>query len=438
MSTLFYNAQILTMTQSSPSLLRGAVGVIDKRIALVTQSEEATAEFTERHPEARKIDCCGKLLMPGLINTHTHVAMTLQRGTGDDTELMPWLNEIVWPFEALQSDDDIEAGARLGIAEMLLGGTTTFVDMYWSEHAIAKAVEQLGVRAVLGESCLEGRMDQFEENLPRLVACTAACDRISAIVSPHAPYTCPPAIMARCVELSEQHQLPIQTHLAETTAEVQTIRELYDKTPTKYLDDCGVIKPSTILAHSIYLSDEDINIINKRGAKVAHNPQCNMKISSGVAPIPALLAAGVTCSIGTDGVCSNNDLDMWDEMRTASFVHKLTSGSPTTLPAYQVLQMATVGGAKSIGREGELGVIAEGALADIILLNTNRLHYRPQHDLISSLVYCGKAADVECVMVNGCLLVEDYTLKGCDTEAISAEVERRSKAIFKLMGRTEI
>ncbi len=436
MTTLFFNAKVLTMTEEIPSLSLSAVGVVGSRIELVTSSLEEIAAFEKKHPTLRKIDCKGKLLMPGLINTHTHVAMTLQRGTGDDVELMEWLNNIVWPFEALQGDDDIEAGARLGIAEMLLGGTTTFVDMYWSEYAVASAVEQMGIRALLGESCLEGdRMTNFEQNLPKLIEKAAQCERITVAVAPHAPYTCSPAILERCAELSEEHNLPIIIHLAETKDEEQTIRELYDLTPTEYLKRSGVIKPSTVLAHGIYISDSDIEIIKECGAHIAHNPQCNMKISSGVSPLPQLLAQGVSCTIGTDGAGSNNDLDMWDEMRTASFLHKLTAGSPTVLPAYEVLKMATVGAAKAIGREGELGIIAEGALADIIVVNTSRVHYRPHHDIVSSLIYCGKAADVECVMVAGELLVQDYSLLNCDIEAICCDVEQRSRAIFSSLGR---
>ncbi len=433
MTTLFYNAQILTMTHAEPTLINGAVGVVGERIALVSQSQEEISHFEEQHPDLRKIDCKRKLIMPGLINTHTHVAMTLQRSTGDDVELMPWLNNIVWPFEARQSDEDIKAGARLGIAEMLLGGTTTFVDMYWSEAVIASAVEDMGIRALLGESCLDAVMEGFEAKLISLKERAAACNRISAVVAPHAPYTCCKETLQQCVELAQKHELSLMIHLAETKSESQTIRDLYNQTPTEYLDSCGMITPSTILAHSIHLSAQDIEIIKSRGAHVAHNPQCNMKISSGVAPIPTLLSEGVNCSIGTDGVCSNNDLDMWDEMRTASFIHKHTAESPLVMPAYEVLKMATVGGAKAIGREGELGVIAEGALADIILLNINRLHYRPHHDIISSLVYCGKAADVECVMVNGELLVEDYTLLNCDIEALCTDVEERSRAILAAM-----
>ncbi len=434
MVTIFHNAQILTMTSTEPTLLRGAVGVVGSHIALVSDSAEALASFETSHPEATKIDCQGKLLMPGLINSHAHIPMSLQRGTGDDIELMEWLNDTVWPFEAMQSDEDIEAGARLGIAELLLGGTTTFVDMYWSEHYVAKAVEQMGIRAFLGESCLEGeRMENFERNILPLIEHASGSELINAVIAPHAPYTCPPAIYKRCVELAEQYSLPLTTHLAETLDEQRTIEERYGMTPTEYLDSLGVLTPSTLLAHGVHLSESDIEIIRQRGAHVVHNPQCNMKISSGVAPVPALLAAGVSCVMGTDGVCSNNDVDMWDEMRTASFLHKLTTSSPTTLPAYKVLQMATVDAARALGAQGTLGVITEGALADLILMNINRVHYRPHHDIISSLVYCGKAADVEYVMVNGTMRVANYELLNCDLESICKDVESRSRAIFATM-----
>ncbi len=420
------------MTQQTPSLIDGAVGVVGSRIALVAQRGQAQiAEFEAEHPALQKIDCQGKLLMPGLINTHTHVSMTLQRGSGDDIELMPWLNEIVWPFEALQSDEDIEAGARLGIAEMLLGGTTTFVDMYWSEDYVASAAEELGIRALLGESCLDGKRSEIMEiNLPKLVERVAKSELLRAAIAPHAPYTCSPELLQRCVQIAQQRDIPLIIHLAETLFEAQVIEERYNLTPTQYLDKYGIITPNTILAHAIHLSDDDIEIIKQRGAHIAHNPQCNMKLASGAAPTARLLERGVSLTIGTDGVCSNNDLDMWDEMRTAALLGKHSSQRATALSAYETLRLATVNGAAAIGLGGELGVIAPGALADIILVDTSKPHFRPRYDLISSLVYCGKAADVDTVMVHGKLLVESGKLLGVDLEAICMDVERRSAEIF--------
>lgn len=419
------------MSESTPSVFEGAVGVVGNTIAMVSADSSVIDAFCSEHTDAQVVECGGKLLMPGLINTHCHVAMTLQRNSGDDIELMEWLNDTVWPFEARQSDDDIVAGARLGVAEMLLGGTTSFVDMYWSEHRIAEAVEELGIRAVLGESCLEGRMPIFEKNLAELVEVAKGSSRITAAVAPHAPYTCPPAVYKRCVELAEQHDIPLITHLDEAPSEREMIGANYNLSPTEYLDAQGMLTPSTIVAHSIHLSSKDVEILAERGAHVAHNPQCNMKIASGTAPITSYFEAGVNCALGTDGVCSNNDLDMWDEMRTGAFLQKLSNARATVMPAYQMLQMATVNGAKAIGAEGRLGVIKEGALADIILLDITRPHYRPLHNVASAVLYCGKAADVATVMVDGKILVDNYTLLGVDVESLCKDVEERSAKVFK-------
>ncbi len=434
-STIFTNAKILTMCDEAPSIIEGAVGVIGNKIAMVSSDSATIKQFSAAHPEAQIVECEGKLLMPGLINTHCHVAMTLQRNSGDDVELMEWLTKTVWPFEARQSDEDIVAGTRLGVAEMLLGGTTTFVDMYWSEQHIATAIEQMGIRAVLGESCLEGRMPLFEKNLAELIEATKDSSRITPAVAPHAPYTCTPEIYQRCAELAKEHNIPLITHLDEAPTERATIQEMYNLSPTQYLDKQGMLTPSTILAHSIHLSPSDVALVAERGAHIAHNPQCNMKIASGTAPITSYIEAGVNCAIGTDGVCSNNDLDMWDEMRTGAFLQKLSTGHATAMPAYQMLKMATVNGAKAIGRQGELGIIKEGALADIILLDISRPHYRPIHNIASAVLYCSKAADVATVMVDGEILVDNYTLLGVDLEALCRDVEQRSTKIFRELGR---
>ncbi len=434
-STIFKGAKILTMCDSAPSIFEGAVGVVGNKIAMVSADSATIEAFCFSHPEAHVIDSRGKLLMPGLINTHCHVAMTLQRNSGDDIELMEWLNDTVWPFEARQSEEDIVAGARLGVAEMLLSGTTTFVDMYWSEQHIASAIREMGIRAVLGESCLEGRMPSFEKNLSELVEVAKTSSRITAAVAPHAPYTCTPEIYKRCAELAKEHNIMLITHLDEAPTERATIQEMYNLSPTEYLDKQGMLTPSTILAHSIHLTPSDVALIAERGAHIAHNPQCNMKIASGAAPITSYIEAGVNIGIGTDGVCSNNDLDMWDEMRTGAFLQKLSTGHATAMPAYQMLKMATVNGAKAVGQEGRLGVIKEGALADIILLDISRPHYRPIHNIASAILYCGKAADVATVMVDGEILVDNYTLLGADLEAICSDVEQRSTKIFKALGR---
>ncbi len=434
MNTLFINAKILTMCSSEATLLEGAVGCVGRHIALVTDNTERIEEFKASHADAHVVDCKGRLLMPGLINLHTHVPMSLQRNSGDDIELMHWLNELVWPFESRQNDDDIEAGTRLGIAEMLLSGTTTFVDMYWSEPRIAKVCEQMGIRALLGQSFFEPSMEQSTKDLAELIEVTKGSSRVRAAVAPHAPYTCPPAVLESCVAMAKEHDLPLIIHLDEAPSEREIIAECYQGlTPTEYIDKYGVLTPSTILAHCIHLSPSDTKIVAERGSHISYNPQCNMKIASGVPSISAYIEAGVNCGVGTDGVCSNNDVDMWDEMRTGAFLQKLATGDATTIPAYKMLEMVTKCGAKALGMEGKLGIISEGALADIIVLDTSRPHYRPMHNVASALVYCGKAADVATVMVDGEILVDDFKLVREDIEAICSDVERRSARIFEEM-----
>ena len=378
--TLLYNAQIITMVGDNPHLLVGAVGVVGDRIELVTSDSSIIEEWRSKHKDANLKDCNGWIVMPGLINTHCHVAMTLQRGMADDIELMSWLNDYDWPFESTQSDEDIEIGAQLGIVALLLSCTPSFVDMYWSEHYVARAVERLGIRAMLMESCLDGeRMESCRETLVKLLQISQRSTRIKVGISPHAPYTCSPEILRECVELSGEYDIPITTHLSESPTEAGIIRERYDSTPAEYLDKYGILSPSTLLAHCIHLTENDISLLRERGVSVAHNPQSNMKISSGVAPIARLHDEGVNCTISTDGVCSNHILDMWDEMRSASFLQKLSTMNQLIRPADQILKMATVNGAKAMGREGELGVIQEGALADIIVINTDKPHFYPRH-----------------------------------------------------------
>ncbi len=412
------------MQGTSPELFEGALGVENNRITLLSSDASRIEEF--RSAADRVIDCSGRLLMPGLINTHCHVSMTLQRGLADDIELMTWLNDYVWPFEAKQNDDDIELGAELGIAEMLLGGVTSFIDMYWSEHRVAQVAERMGIRALLSECYLDGKMESFEQQLPLLIEATRGSSRVRGAIAPHAPYTCPPELIRRGVELSHEHNMPLNIHLSETTAEESIMAEKYGKSATQYLDELGALTSSTIVAHCVHLSDEDIATLSERGVSAAHNPQCNMKISSGVAPSTKMLSQGFNTCIGTDGVCSNNDLDMWEEMRTASFLQKLSTMSPLSLPAYEVLRMATVNGARALGMEGELGVLREGALADIIAVNISKPHFYPRHDIVSSLIYCAKAADVEMVMVDGEIRVENSTLLNVDVMDICERAEKRA------------
>ncbi|MDE5730770.1 MAG: amidohydrolase [Alistipes sp.] len=431
MDLLFTNCTVLPMTgerESSP--FEGAVGVVGNRLALVSGDGERIGRFRREHPALREIDASGKVLMPGLINTHCHVAMTLQRGYADDLSLMEWLHEHIWPFEAQQTPDEIVTGAELGIVEMLLGGVTSFVDMYWHENRIAEAVRRLGIRAMLGASYLDTNWDAFVEDLERMQRAAAGCERIRLAVAPHAPYSCSAESIVRGKELARTRGLHFMTHIAETEEELRIVAERYGgATPVAHLDALGVLDERTIGAHCIHVGEEDIRILAERGVAVSHNVQSNMKIASGIAPVAQMLRAGVCCTLGTDGCCSNNDLDMWEEMRTASFLQKVATMDPCALPAYEVLRMATAEGARALGLAGELGVIREGALADFILIDRRKPHLTPTYDLAANLVYCGKAADVDTVVVDGRVVVEGRTVVGLDLDALCARVRHTAESI---------
>lgn len=425
MATLFSNATVLPMTSSAegPHTFTGSVGVAGDRIALVSPDESAAAEFRAAHPGLREIDCRGRLVMPGLVNTHCHAAMTLQRSRADDLPLMRWLHEFIWPFEACQTPDDVALGMELGIVEMLLGGVTSFVDMYYFQHRCVGVVERLGIRAVLGCNYFDSNIDEVLPRIGEAVRLAAGSDRVRIAVAPHSPYTVSPENLVRGRELAERHGLLLMTHVAETQDEVRIVREKYGKTSVEHLDGLGLLGPKTIGAHCIHVTDSDIETLAARGVAVSHNPQSNMKISSGVAPVERMRAAGALVTVGTDGTCSNNDLDMFEEVRTAAFLQKSATGDPVALPAWEALRLATANGARAMGyAEGELGVVREGALADLIVVDLQKPHLQPVNDVVSNLVYCGKASDVDTVVVDGRIVVENRCVAGVDLPALYAGV----------------
>ena len=432
MATLFSNATVLPMTSSAegPHTFTGSVGVAGDRIALVSPDESAAAEFRAAHPGLREIDCRGRLVMPGLVNTHCHAAMTLQRSRADDLPLMRWLHEFIWPFEACQTPDDVALGMELGIVEMLLGGVTSFVDMYYFQHRCIGVAERLGIRAVLGCNYFDSNIDEVLPQIGEAVRLAAGSDRVRIAVAPHSPYTVSPENLVRGRELAERHGLLLMTHVAETQDEVRIVRERYGATPVGHLDRLGVLTSRTIGAHCVHVTDEDIAFLAARGVTVSHNPQSNMKISSGVAPVARMLREGVTVTVATDGPCSNNDLDMWEELRTAAFLQKSATGDPCALPAREALRLATANGARAMGcSEGELGVLREGALADLIVVDLEKPHLQPVNDAVANLVYCGKASDVETVMVGGRIVVENRRIPGVDLPDLYA---RAAEAVARI------
>jgi len=432
MKLLFSDAVIVPMTASAADPCKsftGWVGIENNRIVLVTRRAGEAAAFRASAPDLREIDCRGKVLMPGLVNTHCHVAMTLQRSYADDIPLMEWLHDYIWPFEAQQTADEVALGAELGIVEMLSGGVTSFADMYWHENRIAPVADRLGIRALLCPSCLDSNMEDFERDLEALLP--LANDRVRVGLGPHAPYTVSRENLLRCRVLCEKYDLPLTIHVAETQAEMNAVRERTGLSSVRYLDSLGLLDGRTIAAHCVYVDRADRDILRDRGVYVAHNPTSNMKIASGIAPVSAFADEGVRCAIGTDGTCSNNDLDMWEEMRNASFLAKVSSMNPLVLPAYEVLRMATTDGARALGYGDELGLIREGALADLILVDMQKPHLQPVHDLISNLVYCCKASDVDTVLVDGRIVMENRRLAGLDLSTLYAAVDAAADRIAR-------
>lgn len=412
---------------------RGHLGIENDRIAFVCKHDEPLPDM----PGAEIIDGCGKLAMPGLVNTHNHIPMTLLRSYADDLPLMPWLNDHVWPFEAQMTRDDIRVGAELGMAEMLLGGTTTSADMYWMDEAVAEAAEHAGIRAVIATSILDGKREAFDHDFALLTERYGRGQhpRITLMVAPHAVYTCNPETLEYARDTAATHGIGITIHVSETQDEQRMIRERYGKTPVEMLRDLGMLSPRTLVVHAVWVSDSDIEIMREHGVSVAHNPQSNMKLASGIAPFAKMATAGLNVSIGTDGPSSNNDLDMWEEMRSASFMQKVATLDPCVFPAYEVLKMATVNGAHALGLEGEVGQLRKGMKADVILLDIEKPHLYPQTDMVANLVYCAKAADVDTVFVDGRKVVENRRLLTMDQTALCRETQERFEAIRGRIGK---
>ena len=431
--TIIRECLILPMTeQESGKCFRGHIGIEGDRIAFVLGQDEPLPDM----PGAEVIDGRGKLAMPGLVNTHNHIPMTLLRSYADDLPLMPWLNDHVWPFEARMTRDDIRVGAELGMAEMLLGGTTTSADMYWMDEAVAEAAEHTGIRAVIATSILDGKREAFDRDFALLTERYGRGQhpRVTLMVAPHAVYTCSPETLEYARDTAAVHGIGITIHVSETQDEQRMIRERYGKTPVEMLRDLGMLGPRTLVVHAVWVSDSDIEIMREHGVSVAHNPQSNMKLASGIAPFAKMAAAGLNVSIGTDGPSSNNDLDMWEEMRSASFLQKVATLDPCAFPAYEVLKMATVNGARALDLGDEVGQLREGMKADIILLDIEKPHLYPQTDMVANLVYCAKANDVDTVFVDGRKVVENRRLLTIDQIALCREAQERFDAI---VGRIE-
>jgi len=391
-------------------------------------------------PEAKEIiDANGGIIMPGLVNTHTHLPMTLFRGLADDLPLSLWLDEFIFPCEAKYlTPETVRVGTLLACAEMLLSGTTTCCDGYFFEDDVASAVYKSGIRGVLGQGVIDfpapGVPDP-SDNIKNAVRFVEKWQNVSPLITPsifcHSPYTCCQETLKKAKAASDSKGLLFQIHAAETKSEYVRIQSEQHTTPVKYLDRIGSLDENTLIVHGIWLDDDDIEIIAKRRSKVSHNPQSNMKLASGVAPVPSLITAGVTVGLGTDGCASNNDLDLFREMDTAAKLHKVNLMDPTVMDAVTVLKMATREGAKAIGLDNHIGSLEPGKQADVIIIDTDKPHLVPMYNSVSHLIYTAQGSDVRDVMVAGRILVRNKNLLTLYLEDILERVTRLSRTIKK-------
>lgn len=408
----------------------GVIAIDDGKIVYARQLP-APCEFRNA---AKRIDGSGLVALPGFVNAHTHAAMTLLRGYADDMVLMEWLQEKIWPIEAHLDSEDVYFGAMLACIEMIRAGVTTFADQYFFMDDTARAVRDAGIRACLSRGLIATSPNSSEPLRENIELCKMwngeAEGRITTMLGPHAPYTCPVDFLEKVMEVAEELGVGIHIHLSETQGEVEESKAKHcGMSPIELMDSIGLFQFQTLAAHCVHVSREDIEILSAKGVGVAHNPGSNMKIASGIAPVPAMLRAGVRVGLGTDGASSNNNLDLLEEARLAAFLHKLANNDPTVIPAGQALAMATIGGAKAMGMDSDIGSLEPGKKADVILLDVNKPHMYPKHDLTSHVIYSASASDVTTVIIDGKLVMENGVLVDVDEQEILRKAEEKAKAL---------
>ena len=371
-----------------------------------------------------------RLLLPGLVNAHTHTYMTMFRGCADDLPFDEWLNGHIDPLEGQMTAEDCYWSTLLGNMEMILCGTTASIDMFIYTETASRAAEECGFRTVLtrGLTGPEGGERRLREFFTEYEAWKGRCSRVTFALGPHAPYSCSEEYLRQVAELAKEHDLGLHIHVSESPFEQQTIAGQYGCTPAALLDRCGILGPKTLAAHGVYLSDEDIALFKERGVSVVTNPVSNLKLGNGICPVPYLLEAGVNVALGTDGAASNNALNLFRELSFVTLLHKGVTGDTTAVPASEALKMATVNGAKALGLEG-CGEIKAGARADLTVLDIDKPWLRPHIDLRSSLVYCARGDEVTDVMVDGRFLLRKGELLTIDRERVLYEVDRTCRRL---------
>ena len=410
---LVLGGTIVTMDSTRRVIDDGGIAVKNGRIVALGSRAEMERGFRSR----TRIIATGKLITPGLINGHSHVPMVLFRGLADDLDLQEWLTKYIFPAEAKNvTEEFVRVGTRLGLAEMIRGGTTTYCDMYYFEDAIAEETEKAGVRGVLGETIIDFPVADNKTNaegmayVEKFVSRWKGNDLIVPAIAPHAPYTVSEDHLKAVRAFSDRTGAPIVTHILETKRELDDSIKDKGASPVAYLDRIGFLNERVIAAHMVWPQASDITILKQRRVGVVHNPQSNMKLAAGVAPVPKMLDSGVLLGLGTDGAASNNDLNMWEEMDTVAKLHKVFSGNPKVISAQEAFELATIRGAEALHLEKEIGSLETGKRADLLVIERDALNQIPLYNLYSDLVYATKASDVESVIINGRVVMQDRKL----------------------------
>lgn len=424
---------VVTMDPQQLVIEHGAVAIDDGKIVAVGPA----TQILDTYRADRVLPGKDQVLMPGLINGHTHLAMALFRGLADDLTLSDWLQNHIFPAEAkFVNPEFVRLGVQLACWEMIRGGTTTFVDMYFYPDVEASVIKECGLRGVIAPSTIDfpspgftGWDDSFAAAVDFATRWKGKNPRIIPAIGVHAPYTVSPAHLQQAQAAAQRLHVPISIHVAETETEVADVLARYGNRPVNHLQSLGVFQAQTIAAHMVYPDAAEIQVLAANGVGVIHNPSSNLKLASGISPVPQMLAAGVKVGLGTDGAASNNDLDMWEEMTLAALIHKGVAKDPTTMPAQTVLNMATLGGAGAIGLDAQIGALTVGRRADLIQVRLDEARMTPTYNIISNLVYAANADDVDTVVVEGKLLMRNGRVLTLDIDRIRADVARLAAQI---------
>ena len=426
---LVLGGTVVTMNKNRDVIEDGAIAVKAGKIVAVGTRADISRHYVGR----QTVNAAGKLIIPGLINGHTHVPMVLFRGLADDLDLQEWLTKYIFPAEAKNVNEEfVRVGTRLGLAEMIRGGTTTYCDMYYFEDAIAEETAKAGVRGVLGETVIDFPVADNKTNeeamayVEKFVKRWQGHELIVAAIAPHAPYTVSEEHLRAAKAFSDRTGAPIVTHISETKREVDDSVKAHGASPVAYLERIGFLGDRVIAAHVVWPQGSDSQILKQRGVGVVHNPQSNMKLAAGVSPVPEMLKEGLRIGLGTDGAASNNDLSMWEEMDSAAKLHKVISGDPKVMSAQEAFELATIRGAEALHMEQEIGSLEVGKRADLVLVESDSLNQIPSYNVYSDLVYATKASDVETVIINGQVVMRDQRLLTLDEKAI-----KKSAQIFR-------